>query len=121
MHVALSERLWFRVINDSLHDLSAGAGPGAVIGVWLARNGARATLDPAGFASLGRTWTPLLFVLFLALAILVVTGAVRLSYRTLGTAPDALAGKGRTALIKHALFVAVFIASTAVAFSLIQA
>jgi putative copper export protein len=121
MNMAISEQLWFRVINDSLHDLAAGVGPGAVIGLWLVRDGARATLEPPVFAGLTQTWASILIVLFLALTVLVLTGALRLTYRTIGVKPEALASRGRAALIKHALFVSIFIVATAAVFSMLQA
>jgi hypothetical protein len=118
--MALSKSLWFRGINDSLHVLSAGIVPGAAMAVWMARGSAKATLDPAVFTGLVQSWTWVLLILLVALVVLVITGAVRLSYRTLNIVPEALPAKGRAALLKHGLFVALFVYSTVIAFMAIQ-
>ena len=102
-------RLWVRVVNDILHDLSAGAWPGAVAAAWLVRSGARGALSAAAFADLQQAWSAVFLIMAVALAVLVVTGIVRLRYRSLGIPPDLLAARTRAALIKHAVFVTVFL------------
>src|SRR5450759_921918 len=118
--MGLSNRLWFRVVNDILHDLSAGASPGAVLALWLVSSGARKTLPADVYTTTMATWSWILLILFLALVVLVVTGSIRLNYRTLGVSEDALPAKGRAAMAKHAVFVLVFIASASVAIMLLQ-
>jgi putative copper export protein len=110
--MGLSKRLWFRVVNDILHDLSAGVSPGAVLALWLVRAGAEKTLPPDVFSTTMRTWSWIL--------LLVVTGSVRLNYRNLSVSPEALRSKGRAALVKHAVFVSLFVASAVVAFTILQ-
>ena len=116
----LSNRVWFRVVNDFLHDMAAGLGPGAVLALRIVSDHARATLAPEVFADLVRSWSWVVLVLFLALVVLLITGAVRLNYRTLGVRDDALAAKGRMALIKHAAFVLLFVAAVVEAFILLN-
>jgi hypothetical protein len=118
--MGFSNRLWFRVVNDILHDLSAGVSPGAVLALWLVSSGARRTLPADMYRTTTAGWSWILLVLFLALVVLVVTGSMRLNYRTLGVSEDALPAKGRAAMAKHAVFVLVFIVSAGVAIGLLQ-
>lgn len=118
--MSLSKNVWFRGVNDSLHVLSAGLVPGAALAASMARRSAQATLDPVVFSGLVQSWTWILLVVLIALVVLVATGAVRLSYRTLNVVPEALPAKGRAALVKHAVFFALFVYSTVVAFMVVQ-
>jgi heme/copper-type cytochrome/quinol oxidase subunit 2 len=116
----LTRHASFRAVNDLLHDLAAGVGPGAVLALWLARGGALKVLDPAAVLDMTRSWTWVLLILFVALVVLVVTGAVRLSYHNVTTRPEKEAERGRAALIKHVVFAAIFVGSAIVAFGLLQ-
>lgn len=118
--VRLSDHIWFRISFDVLHDLSAGVGPGAVLALWMVHKGAATTLDPAALATMVTSWAWILLVLFTALVVLVVTGSVRLSYWNATIRPDAEKTRGRSALIKHVVFVGVFVYVTVVAFGLLQ-
>ena len=84
------------------------------------RAGAEKTLPPEVFSTTMRTWSWILLILFAALVVLVVTGSVRLNYRNLSVSPEALRSKGRAALVKHAVFVSLFVASAVVAFTILQ-
>ena len=116
----LSTMLWFRVANDLLHDLTAGVVPGVVLALWMVRNGAKTALAPEATATLITSWSWIVFVIFLAIVVLVVTGAVRISYRTRNIREDAMHAQGLSAMIKHAVFVAVFVYATVVAFGILQ-
>jgi putative copper export protein len=101
-----------RIVNDIVHDLAAGAWPGAVIALWLARNGAKSTLTPDALALAVRAWSGVLLIMLAALVALVVTGGVRLGY--------VLESRTRTAQIKHVVFVTVFILATVAAFAILK-
>lgn len=118
--MGLSNRLWFRVVNDLLHDVAAGVSPGAVLALWLVRAGAKETLPPDMFATTMRTWSWILLILFVGLVVSVVTGSVRLNYRNLNVSADAVQAKGRAALAKHAVFTVLFVGSAVAAFSILQ-
>ena len=118
--VPLSYRTTVRVVNDFLHDIAAGVGPGAVLALWVVSNGAKATVDPVVLAGMTRSWSWIVLVLFVQLVVLVVTGIVRLSYHYLGVSEDAVKAKGRMALIKHGLFVLLFVAVVVEAFALLN-
>lgn len=118
--MALSDRTTLRAINDLIHDLTAGIFPGAVLALWLVRNGARATMTPQALSDLAQSWSWIVLLMFIALAIFVITGSIRVSYRIRNTKPEAVASQGRVALIKHAFFVGIFVYSAVVAFMVIQ-
>jgi putative copper export protein len=109
-----------RVTNDVLHDLAAGAWPGAVAALWIVRSGSTSALRPEALALALKSWSGLFAVLVVALAVLIATGAGRLSYRGLGVRPAVLASRARTALIKHGVFVTVLVAATVWAFMLLK-
>jgi hypothetical protein len=118
--MGLADRLSFRVINDLVHDVTAGTVPGAALALWLVRTGAKASLSPEALAILVRSWSWIVGVIFLAIVFFVVTGSIRLSYRTRNISAGALKAQGRSALIKHAVFISVFVYATVVAFMVIQ-
>jgi putative copper export protein len=104
--------------NDIVHDLSAGLWPGAAAALWLIRS--RTDHLPGGVLSASLpAWPSVFLIMLVALAALVVTGAVRLNYRS--SALTAGTQRTRTVLVKHTVFTLVFIASTVVAFRSIQA
>ncbi len=115
-----THRAWFRAINDSLHVLAAGVVPGAALAVTMARSSAKATLDPVVFTGLVQSWTWVLMILMVGIVVLVITGAIRIGYRTLNVVPEALPAKGRAALAKHLFFVALLIYSAVLAFTAVQ-
>jgi putative copper export protein len=110
---------WLRVTIDVLHDLAAGTWPGAVVAFWLARNRA-AALDPEALDLTVSTWSSVFWVMVVALALLVGTGLVRSVYRGIGIPPELLEARTKVALIKHLVFVSVFIYATVVAIRLLQ-
>ena len=118
--MGLTQRLWFRILNDLVHDVTAGVVPGAVLALWLVRNGAKTTLNPTDLSALAQSWTWIILAVFVALAVFVVTGSIRISYRTRNLRADALQSQGRAVLIKHAVFILLFLYATVMAFVLIQ-
>jgi hypothetical protein len=112
--------LWLRTLIDSLHALSAGATPGAAAALWVVHTGALAVVDPTVFPNVVDTWTPVLWVPVISVALLVITGLIRLPHRTAHVQPEARRPRGRATLIKHAFFVATLLGSTAFMISLMQ-
>ncbi|PKQ30416.1 MAG: hypothetical protein CVT60_00110 [Actinobacteria bacterium HGW-Actinobacteria-10] len=113
--MGLTNKRWFQVINDIVHDLAAGTGPGAALALWLTADRARTSLPPDEAAAAIRTWETVLLIPLAALTVLVATGIMRVSYRGLSSA--ASKSRTRVVLIKHAVFVLVFIATTAAGIS----
>jgi hypothetical protein len=112
---------WVRAALDILHDLAAGAWPGAVAALALARAGAeRYALGPEQTARMLDAWSGIWPILFLSLATLAATGGARLHYRALGIRPDGLPVRTRAALIKHAAFAVTILGVTVAAFILLR-
>jgi putative copper export protein len=113
-------KTWLRAINDKLHDLAAGAWPGAVFALWMVRRGAVAALGAQPASDLARTWSWVLTVMLVALVVQVATGGARLFYWKVPIAPELVQSKGRVAAAKHVVFVLAFVGAAIVAFSLLQ-
>lgn len=118
--MALSDHISLRVVNDMVHDLSAGLVPSQALALWLVRQNAQTALQPDAFATLVHGWTWIVLVIFIALVLLIVTGSIRLNYRLGNIREDATARQGRAALIKHAVMVTVFVGGVVLAFMAIQ-
>lgn len=117
--MGLTRMVWFRVVNDILHDVAAGLVPGTALALWLVRGGATSVVDPSTLATLARGWTWFVLVLFVALAVLVATGGVRVVYWSSTIKPEDQTSRGRSALVKHALFVALVVYAAVVGFQAI--
>ena len=108
------QKVYIRVTVEFVHDIAAGAFPGAVLIAWMIRRQIAVTRPDAyadvGQASLG-LWVILLGVLFA----LVFTGLFRLGYWKLNVRPGGLESKRSLVVTKHALFVLALIASIALA------
>ena len=100
-----------RIVNDFLHDIGLALWPGAVLGVWTLRGVLEsAPVDPIALHTrmLAVTW-----ILGASLAILVVTGAVRLNYYELNLRAGTLPAKHHMVVIKHVAFALLLVLSTA--------
>lgn len=109
---------WVRIVVDVLHDLAAGAWPGATAALWLARNRA-AELGSDVLESTVEAWAPVAWVMLGSLAVLIATGFMRIDYLGAGMPEELRSARSRTAAYKHVAFVAVFIASTVFAFGML--
>jgi hypothetical protein len=96
---------YYRAVVDVLHDLAAGAFPGAVAAAYLiSRAGERMALDTGNIAlTLPAAWS----VLAIALVVLVATGLMRLRYWKTNVRAGFLETKSQMAVAKHAVFVFV--------------
>jgi hypothetical protein len=112
--------VWIHAAIDSVHVLGAGATPVSAVVLWMVRSRAQATLEPAVFSAMAHEWSIVLVVPFVALVALMATGFVRLGYRTAICVPEAVVAKGKAAVAKHVVFVALYVASVVVLFALIQ-
>lgn len=115
-----SVKTWLRAINDILHDLAAGAWPGAVVGVRMVRRGLTAAIGAQAASDAARSWTWILTIMLVALVVQVATGGARLFYWKAPVATEQVQTKGRVAAAKHVVFVAVFVVAAVYAFALLQ-
>ena len=106
--MSLTSKPGVRIVNDLLHDTAAGAWPGAVLMLWTAR-GLIATGDPISLRVklLSGSW-----ILGAALALLLVTGALRLNYYELNLRSGTLQAKHRMVVVKHVAFTALLVGSS---------
>ena len=111
---------WIRIPNDIVHDLAAGAWPGTAVALWLVRSRAERALPPGTFAESAPALSAVFVVMLGALALLVLTGILRINYRTHGISPTMVKTRNRTVLIKHAVFAVVFIFATVLAIASLQ-
>ena len=105
-----TSHLSVRIVNDFLHDIALAMWPGAVLAVWTLRGIlVAAPVDPIVLHSkmLSVTW-----ILGASLAILVVTGAVRLNYYELNLRSGTLSAKHRMLVIKHTAFTLMLVLAT---------
>ena len=118
--MGLLRNVWFRAVIDLVHDLAAGAWPGAVLAMWIVRTAADKTLTPGEVSTMVTGWTGTLGIMFWALGLIVATGIVRLNYRGLDMPPELLKSRTTGAWIKHVVFATTFITATVVGFGLLQ-
>lgn len=111
---------WSHAAIEVVHDLAAGTWPGAASALWLVRRRAEQDLPADELASAMAPWTSALLVMVAALAVLVLTGILRAAYAKLGFTRPAMKARTGLVLIKHAVFVLVFIAATVVAIGSLQ-
>jgi putative copper export protein len=113
-------RQWLRIANDSIHDLAAGAWPGAVMALWFALDATRRTFQRDTFTVVLHAASSVWIVWFLALLLLVATGAARVNYRTRGLTAEIAEARTRAALWKHLIFVTVFVVATVAAYLILR-
>jgi putative copper export protein len=107
-------RPWVRITNDSLHDLAAGAWPGAVIALWIAHVGAANYAAAGAAVPSPRAWLGIYAILVGVLVVQAATGLVRLRLRTLRMRDEAAAPPKSSSVVlaKHAVFAVVLIVAT---------
>lgn len=119
--MGLTKMVWFRVVNDLVHDIAAGMWPGMVVALWIVRRGALPVLDAEAVTTLASTWTWVLLAALAAATGQVVSGIVRLGYHYDGVPDEAMSSRGRSALWKHGAFVVLFVASLWGSIAVLQA
>lgn len=114
-----SARRYVWITNNFLHDMSTGTWAAALL-VMLVLHGRLAGM-PAAAAAAVRDANAAVFVLGLvALAVVTITGAVRLLYWRRQTAPEELAEKRRALVVKHVAFAVVYGGGTVWMWALLQ-
>ena len=114
----LASNLYVRAGVEFLHDIAAGAFPGAVLVAWMIRQ-RFAVQSPDMVLALEKASWSLWPILFGALAAIVVTGAFRLGYWQLNVRAGFLEKKRRMVVAKHSAFVLLMVASIVMTFGLV--
>ena len=112
--MGFTSNVYIRSAVEVLHDIAAGAFPGAVLAAWMIRGRVDAMSPDAG-AVVGKASLSLWLILMGALFVVGVTGPIRLSYWRLNARAGSLEAKKRRVLIKHTAFVLLWIGAVALA------
>jgi hypothetical protein len=105
-----------RIVNNFLHDMATGTWAASVLVIAVLDPRAAAASAEAS-AALLEAMRAVLWLLLAALAVIAVTGGIRLAYWRREAAPDEVAAKRKALLVKHAAFLLVYGAGTAWAWS----
>jgi uncharacterized membrane protein len=109
---------YVRVTNNFLHDMATGTWAACVLVLWiLARE--RAEMPSITIAALGEATHAVWVLLLIALAVLTVTGALRLFYWRATTPPEELRAKRRALVVKHVAFLVIYGGGTWWAYTLV--
>jgi len=119
MNVDESVRRYAWITNNFLHDMATGTWAAALLVVYIL-HGRYASVPPEAAAVL-RDAAGAVFVLGLvALAVIGVTGTVRLFYWRKQTSPGELKEKRRALIVKHVAFTVVYGGGTVWMWTLLQ-
>ena len=116
--MSFASNLYVRAAIEFVHDIAAGAFPGATLAAWMIRQRYSAA-SPDALRSLEGASRGLWLVLLGALALLAITGAFRLGYWQLNVRVGFLEKKKRAVIVKHAAFVLLMLGSIVIAFGLV--
>jgi hypothetical protein len=116
--MTLADNLYVRAGVEFVHDIAAGAFPGAVLAGWMIRMRFSAA-SPDVLLMLEKASTSLWLIVFAALVLLGLTGAFRLGYWRLNVQVGYLEKKKRSVIVKHTAFVLLMLASITMMFGLV--
>lgn len=105
----MSDSPWVRLVNNWLHDFSSGLWGSCVLVLWVLERGLPdAVPDEAAASVIYGAQQLFWWILLAALALIAVTGAVRLLYWRRATSPEDMPAKRPALIGKHAVFLAVY-------------
>jgi hypothetical protein len=105
--VSESVRRYASITNNFLHDMATGTWAAALL-VILVLHGRLASVPAAAAAALRDANSAVFMLGLIALAVITITGAVRLFYWRTQTPPDELKEKRRALILKHVAFAVVY-------------
>jgi len=101
------DNAYVRITNNFLHDMATGTWAACLMVLWvLARE--LPAMPPEAAEALGDAMSLVFILLVAALAVVTVTGAVRLFYWRSTTPPQELAEKRRALIVKHVAFLVIY-------------
>ena len=109
---------YVRVAVEFIHDIAAGAFPGAVWFAWMLSRRMESSA-PEAVGALVRASSSLWLILIASLFAIAVTGAFRLAYWKLNVVSGGLERKKRLIWMKHTAFVLLYVGSIALATTLV--
>lgn len=118
--MSITSNAYFRASMEYVHDVAAGAFPGAVLAAWLIRRSFSAE-TPDTLRLLEKATVSLWLILLGSLVLLGATGVFRLGYWQLNIRQGFLEKKKRMVLVKHTAFVLTLVIAVVVMFGLLPA
>lgn len=101
------ENQYVRITNNFLHDMATGTWA-ACLAVLLVLSARLGGMPAEAAAALGDAMQLVFWLQAGALAVVTLTGALRLVYWRAQTAPEELAAKRRALVVKHVVFLVVY-------------
>ncbi|MGB4441592.1 MAG: hypothetical protein WBJ62_05145 [Coriobacteriia bacterium] len=98
---------YVRIVNNFLHDMATGTWA-ACLAVLLVLSGRLAGMPAEAAVALGDAMTLVFWILAGALVVVSATGGIRLAYWRQQTAPEDLAAKRRSLIVKHIAFFVIY-------------
>ena len=98
---------YVRITNNFLHDMATGTWA-ACLAVLFVLSGRLDGMPAEAAAALGDAMTLVFWILVGALVVVSATGGIRLAYWRQQTAPEELAAKRRSLIVKHVAFLAIY-------------
>jgi len=103
----MSTKRYVRIVNDFAHDMATGTWVACLLVIWILSRRLPNMPEEAASA-LGDAMSFVFWLGVVALAVIFVTGGLRLRYWRRETALADLVAKRRALLIKHATFLVVY-------------
>lgn len=103
----MSTERYARIVNDFVHDMATGTWAACLLVIWtLSRR--LVDMSEEAATALGDAMSLVFWLGVGALAVIFVTGGIRLRYWRRETMPTDLAAKRRALLVKHAAFLVIY-------------
>lgn len=102
------ENPYVRITNNFLHDMATGMWAAGLLVIWLLAARVTAATPADAVSALSDASRAVFWLLLAALAVIIVTGAVRLLYWRRQTPAEELAAKRRALVVKHVAFVVIY-------------
>ena len=109
---------YVRITNNFLHDMGTGTWAACLLVLWVLDRQAEG-LPAEAVSALADAGQVVFWLLIAALAVIVVTGAIRLFYWRAQAAPAEREQKRRALVIKHIAFAVIYGGGTWLAWSLV--
>lgn len=98
---------YVRITNNFMHDMATGTWAACLLVLWVLA-GRRPELPSAAASAVTGAMWPVFWLLVAALAVLTLTGALRLAYWRITTPAEELAPKRRALIVKHVAFLVIY-------------
>lgn len=98
---------YVRIVNNFLHDMATGTWAGC-LAVLLVLSDRLAGMPAEAAAALGDAMVLVFWILVGALVVVGATGGIRLAYWRQQTAPEDMAAKRRSLIVKHVAFLVIY-------------